>query len=513
MLELKKQGWSIEGPAEQGGTMKHHVSAMFRFEIVPNHQDVLSPKQGITTPNRSKRVKPGFSTAVLCATICGILFSSYSLPFRAAEKYGDPERRIVLDMVQTVRNDIDTKYYDPTFHGTDMNARFQEAESKIRNSQSYLEGIVTVVWALDGLNDSHTFLIPPPQPFDADYGFRFQFYGSNCYVNEVKKGSDAQKQGLLAGDRLLAIDGQKLVRSQYFQLKRSLEEIAPRSKVRLAILPAGSNDVREVSVETKIMQLPARMDSADTRGSGFGIAWALRKFDSIEESIKPESAEAGDVMVWRQPTFIPYTDIGAHVGSDHPPLGERAELLLDRARKNRAVVLDLRGNPGGPVLGEQWLIGAVFDHDVQLYDVVSRGQSKTVAAKTLAKKTFTGILIVLVDSNSGSQAESFARVVQIEKRGNVIGDQTAGRVREAEVIHHQEFNVGTTPHYFVSVSTGDLVMRDGKSLEGIGVTPDIVVLPTSSDLAAGRDPVLAAAFGLAGHPMDPGQAGKLLPSK
>jgi hypothetical protein len=65
--------------------------------------------------------------------------------------------------------------------------------------------------------------------------------------------------------------------------------------------------------------------------------------------------------------------------------------------------------------------------------------------------------------------------------------------------------------YGASVTVGDSVMADGKSLEHVGVEPDRVLLPTVADIAAGRDPLLAYAAGLAGVKLTPEDAAKLYP--
>jgi len=101
-------------------------------------------------------------------------------------------------------------------------------------------------------------------------------------------------------------------------------------------------------------------------------------------------------------------------------------------------------------------------------------------------------------------------VMQLEHRGTVLGDRTSGSVMEARAYGYQQ-GMDTVIAYGFSVTEADLIMKDGTSLEHVGVTPDQVILPTGRDLATEQDAVLAQAVELAGAKLDPAQAGKMFP--
>ena|ERR1700752_935596 len=127
-------------------------------------------------------------------------------------------------------------------------------------------------------------------------------------------------------------------------------------------------------------------------------------------------------------------------------------------------------------------------------------------------KTFKGKLIVLVDSESTSASELFARIMQLEGRAILIGDQTGGKVMSG-VAHYLELGTNSSIAYSVNVTDSNIIMRDGKSLEDVGVTPDEIVLPTADDLAQNRDPVLSRAASLLGKQIAPDEAYNLLRKK
>jgi C-terminal processing protease CtpA/Prc len=200
-------------------------------------------------------------------------------------------------------------------------------------------------------------------------------------------------------------------------------------------------------------------------------------------------------MIWKMPAFLMNDADVTH--------------MIGLTRKHKALILDLRGNPGGIIEILDKLVGSVFDHDITIAQRVGRKEMKPEVSKK-SGALFTGDMIVLVDSSSASCAELFARVMQLNHRATVIGDRTSGKVMEA-LYYPMHQGSERIIVYGAEITEADLIMADGQSLENHGVTPDEIVLPTSADLAAGRDPVLSYAVGKLGVKLDPKAAGALFP--
>src|ERR1051325_1217008 len=58
-------------------------------------------------------------------------------------------------MLKQIQEDVRKNYYDPEFHGMDLDARFKTAEEKIKQAQSLGQIMGTIAQVLVELDDSH----------------------------------------------------------------------------------------------------------------------------------------------------------------------------------------------------------------------------------------------------------------------------------------------------------------------------------------------------------------------
>ncbi|HKW03560.1 MAG TPA: S41 family peptidase [Vicinamibacterales bacterium] len=396
-------------------------------------------------------------------------------------------------MLRDASDAVKKNYYDPTYHSLNWDARFKEYDEKLKSAPSLNAGLTMIAAFLDGLKDSHTYFAPPTRPYRLDYGYRLAPIGDEILVTRVRPGTDAETK-VKPGDRLMALDGRPVTRENFGTMEYVLNTLSPRQTTKLALRDPSAGD-REVVVETKVV--PGRqVRNLTGAGADMELNDLIKQQELDDRQYRQKFAEIGDVMIWKMPVFL--LDNG------------EIDKLFGIARRHSTLILDLRENPGGLVEAAKRMVANLFDHDVKVFDRLTRRGRSAVVVKSRGVSAYAGKLIVLVDSGSASSAEILARVVQLEKRGTVMGDRSAGAVMETQFLSFAQGGE-TAIFYSVAVTDADLVMTDGNSLEGVGVKPDELSLPTPLDLAAGRDPVLAQAARLAGLSLDPVAAGKLFP--
>ncbi len=437
---------------------------------------------------------PLYARALMALLCCALLITGV-IP--AGAQTPDPkrlerERERGLQMLKGTKDLIKENYYDTTFHGLDLEARFKAAEEKLKQADSLGQIFGIIAQAVVELNDSHTYFIPPPRPMVIEYGWRSQMIGDNCYITQVKPGSDAEAKGLKPGDQVLSVDGFRPTRETLWKMWYNYNYLRPALGVRLVVQTPGG--------EQKQLDVKAEIVKTDRAINITQIINEIRD-DEEDEKNRPIFHEVnGDVIIWKLRAFN-ITE-------------SKVDELMKTVRKHKTLVLDLRGNGGGYVKTLARLVSYFFEKEVNIAEVKRRKKTEQQKSKPRgADKIFTGKLIVLVDSQSGSAAEMFARIVQIENRGTVIGDRTAGAVMQSlfHSVMITDASSSNVVFFGVSVTDAEVIPSDGKVLERVGVTPDELKLPTGDDMAAKRDPVLSYAVTLAGATLDPSDAAALFP--
>jgi len=172
-----------------------------------------------------------------------------------------------------------------------------------------------------------------------------------------------------------------------------------------------------------------------------------------------------------------------------PVLGEIKKAIDGfRARGARALILDLRGNPGGQAAITIPIAARLVDAPLTLGTIQFRDFLQTLVARPEAGVTpFLGPVAILTDEGTASSSELLAAGLQEAKRAVVVGDATLGAALPSVI---ESLPGGAVMQYVVA----DFKTPKGVMLEGRGVQPDKRVLETRASLRTGHDPVLDAAL-------------------
>ena len=162
-------------------------------------------------------------------------------------------------------------------------------------------------------------------------------------------------------------------------------------------------------------------------------------------------------------------------------------LQVDEVGAARAMILDLRDNPGGLVLAAQAIASQFLRGDLMM---VERGRDYeypwTVIEGGLANPNME--LVVLVNRGSASASEVLAAVLKERGRATVVGERTFGKNLVQHVIKARDGGQ-------LRITVARWETPGGNDIGITGLEPNILIAP---DLAGDSDPILDEAFRLLG---------------
>lgn len=159
---------------------------------------------------------------------------------------------------------------------------------------------------------------------------------------------------------------------------------------------------------------------------------------------------------------------------------------LDAREPIRAVILDLRGNPGG-LLREAELTAGIF---LPPETILVRTSSRLEAPGTYVARGEPTMLQVplalLIDDRTASSSEVVTIGLRTAHRATIIGERTAGALGASRTF---PLSVGA-----MIVTLAKVVGPNDEVIEHEGIAPDLLVKLTGPDMERGQDTQLEAAL-------------------
>jgi carboxyl-terminal processing protease len=395
-----------------------------------------------------------------------------------------PEQR--ADTVDRVWRTIADFFYDPTFHGVDvqaLRAKTLAESATVKSDAAFYRALKRNVRAL---HDSHTLISTPREAEDSrafratQIGLVFAISEGRVVIDRVVAGFPAAVAGARAGMILDAVDDQSIDEA-FFARTRA----APPDP--LGTEPAS---LGEADADRALRLRAVRALLAATDGKPRPHRMTLRRADDSLLTIDVE-ARGGDVPTRESYALLP-SGIGVLRLSrfDSAVRGALARDIEAARLHSRGLILDLRANPGGEQRLFQWLVGRFLPRRIELMESLQRAGSRTVTGSIEADtgdRPYLAPIALLVDRSTASAAELTSHALVEQRDAIVVGEPTCGCV--VAIRHDYVLPDGGALH----VSQVGFRTVRGRRMEADPLLPTIAVVPTLAQRRADEDVVLEAA--------------------
>lgn len=301
-------------------------------------------------------------------------------------------------------------------------------------------GYALIDTLLKTLNDPYSTFFRPVQADNFQTQIKGEVSGIGAHVESQSgailivapiPGSPAEKADLRSGDQILSVDG------------------------------------------VSVTGLP--LDEAVNRIRG-------EKGSSVKLTIRRGNREF-DVIIVRDTVTVPEIDLQWQDTTAVIRLAQFGELTNEKIREvfkqvnerhPQGIILDLRNNPGGLLQAADELMSAFMPKGTVVAIVRGRnGESKELTSEEpVVDKDIK--MAVLVNAGSASASEIVAGALQDYKRATIIGTQSFGKGTVQELVNFQGGEA-------LKLTIAEWSTPLDRTINGVGVAPDIVVEPDDTD--------------------------------
>src|SRR5262245_14649927 len=266
-------------------------------------------------------------------------------------------------------------------------------------------------------------------------------------------GTPAHEAGILAGDIIVKIDDKPTEGMRHSEMIRSIQG-EPGTQVTLTVVHEGARQPEAITITRAKIEVKTVLGFHRREDDPKEFDWFADRSTGIG--------------------YIRLVQFSEHTAEDLKRVVERLE-----GEGMRALVLDLRDNPGGLLksavaVSDQFLTEGKI---VSIKDRNGNGETKTATSRgTLFEPAAEKPMAILINKNSASASEIVAAALQDHKRAVVVGERSYGKGSVQKIIQ-----LGSDPPTALKLTTdtdwrpsGANIHRhpDSKDTDEWGVKPN-----------------------------------------
>jgi carboxyl-terminal processing protease len=384
------------------------------------------------------------------------------------------------EVFEKVWKEIHDHYYDASYNGVDWNEVHRRYTPLVEATKRDQEFYALMSQMTSELHDAHTRFNSPEQwknfrrQQGVTVGFSVDDVDGKTVVTNVIPGTDAARAGIDSGMVVLRVDDIPVA-----------ERIAEIEKKRQ---PSSSERATRWFIYNRVFAGPA-----DTP-----VKVVLQRGDGslLEARVRRQIYSAAPEVTTH---VLPSGNVYIRFDGFQRPITREFRQALQKFHDAPGLIVDLRRNGGGdlavllPIAGYFYGKKTLFAKDstrtgkpLSSYVGLFKLPLQLYVGRP-GEQIYSGPVVILVDAHSASSSEVFAAGMQDTLRAKVIGSQSCGCV--LGIAKPRVMKGGGV----LEMSEVLWFSPKGRKLEGTGIIPDKIVVPSVADLQRRRDPVLAEA--------------------